>query len=190
MYDTKHPVILPDDHRVTERIVLERQKFFHNSFAEALSQVRSQVWLIRDRQVAKKVLLYPSPVMSNFWEFRVNEERPFKYIGIDFCGPVIIKSEKSMNKNYIALRTCPSSWSRQVYLELVPDLALTTLIRSLHCFMWRRGILQKPLKQRSWTFSHDIRKHNESSTCLVHPGVIDYWNADSIGKKVLTKMCT
>ena len=73
MYDTKHPVILPDDHKVTELIVLERQKVFHNSFAEALSQVRSQVWLIRDRQVAKKVLLYPSPAMSNFWEFRVNE---------------------------------------------------------------------------------------------------------------------
>ena len=190
MYDTKHPVILPDDHKVTELIVLERQKVFHNSFAEALSQVRSQVWLIRDRQVAKRCCYIhhqPCQISESLESMKL---RPFKYIGIDFCGPVIIKSEKSINNNYIALRTCPSSWTRQVYLELVPDLSLTTLIRSLHCFMWRRGTLQNPLKQRSWTFSHDITKHNESSTCLVHPGVIDYWNADSIGKKVLTKMCT
>ena len=48
MYDTKHPVILPNDHRVTELINLEGHvRVFHNGLSDIFSQIRSQVWLIK-----------------------------------------------------------------------------------------------------------------------------------------------
>lgn len=97
MYDTKHSVRFSNDHRVTELIILEgHRRVFHDGLAETLTKVRSQKWLIKGRQVVKKVLKgyelcrkvtrssYPQPTKATFPEFTINERRPFKYSGIDF----------------------------------------------------------------------------------------------------------
>ena len=76
-------VLLPNDHRVSELIILEEhRKAFRNDLAETFIQIRSQVWLIRRRQVVKKLLKgfglcknveglsYPSPAMTAFTAFR------------------------------------------------------------------------------------------------------------------------
>ena len=77
------PVLLPNDHKVSELIIIEEhKKAVHNGLAETLIQIRSQVWLIRGRQVVKKLLKgfglcknveglsNPSPAMTAFTAFR------------------------------------------------------------------------------------------------------------------------
>ena len=81
--------------------------------------------------------MYSSWAMAAFQEFRVNEGRPFKYTETCF-GAVLIKSEKCIEKNSIALMTY--AIIRPVHIELVPGLASTTLVRYLCWFMSRRGI--------------------------------------------------
>ena len=81
--------------------------------------------------------MYSSWAMAAFQEFRVNEGRPFKYTETCF-GAVLIKSEKCIEKNSIALMTY--AIIRPVHTELVPGLASTTLVRYLCWVMSRRGI--------------------------------------------------
>ena len=44
---------------------------------------------------------YSSPRKSALPEMRVNQERPFKYTSINFCGPVFIRWGQKMKKLYI-----------------------------------------------------------------------------------------
>ena len=70
-------------YKVSELIIIEEhKKAVRNGLAETLIQVRSQVWLIRGRQVVKKLLKgfgfcknveglsYPSPALTAFTAFR------------------------------------------------------------------------------------------------------------------------
>ena len=52
---------------------------------------------------------------------RLNETPPFYTTGIDFTGPVYVKTEQSISKCYIALFIC--AVTRAVHLELVSDLS-------------------------------------------------------------------
>ena len=51
---------------------------------------------------------------------------------------MLIRSEKAIENNYIALMMC--AFNRLVKLELVPDLLSTTLIRYLRRFIQKRDI--------------------------------------------------
>ena len=68
---------------------------------------------------------YRSPSTAPSPDFRVNEERPFQYTGIDYCGPVHIRTASHTEKNYIALMTCAAT--RIIHLELARDLSATSL---------------------------------------------------------------
>ena len=113
-------------------------KVHHNGLKGTLTQVRSQYWMTRGRKVVKKILgtcitwkrheriscLSPATVLLP--NFRVNEERPFKYTGIGYCGPVYIKVASYTEKNYIALITC--AVARIIHLELVRNLSVASLV--------------------------------------------------------------
>ena len=77
------PVLLPNDHKVSELIIIEEhKKAVRNGLAEKLIQIRNEVWLIRGRQVVKKLLKsfglcknveglsYPSLALTAFTAFR------------------------------------------------------------------------------------------------------------------------
>ena len=64
-----------------------------------------------------KRISYRSPPTMSLPDFRVNEERPFKYMGINYCGPVYINTASHTKKNYIDLSTCAAI--RMIHLELV-----------------------------------------------------------------------
>ena len=71
-------------------------------------------------------------------DFRVNEERPFKYTGINYCEPVYIKTTSHTKKNYIALITCAAT--RMIHLQLVRDLLATSLVQYLKRFIGRKEL--------------------------------------------------
>ena len=109
---------------------------------------------MRGRQIVKKQinscnicrklegLAYGSPYMSQLPKHRVEGNKAFQAIGVDFCGPLYLKTPEGEGgvKSYIALLTCCSS--RMVHLELCSSLDTAALLGCLKRFFARRG---KPL---------------------------------------------
>ena len=126
----------------------------HNGVGETLTEIRSQIWIIKGRQAVKDVLskcvtckklqgrTYSSPPTPPLLAFRVSEEMAFSKLGVDFAGPLYVKniysSKGEMHKCYIALFTCAST--RALHVELTPDLFANSFLRVLKRFFGRRGL--------------------------------------------------
>ena len=98
---------------------------------------------------------FPSPRLPSLPGFRVQESPPFSYTGVDFAGPLYVKSGKG--KVWICLYTCCSS--RAVHLEVVPDLRPTAeaFIRCFRRFVARRGIPRRIISDNGKTFKAAIK---------------------------------
>lgn len=84
--------------------------------------------------------------------FRVKEEPPFSYTGVDFAGPFYVRMTglSKSNKVWLCLYTC--CVTRAVHLETVPDLSTETFIRCLKRFAARRGLPHQFLSDNGKTF--------------------------------------
>ncbi|KAL3998739.1 Integrase core domain family protein [Acanthocheilonema viteae] len=75
--------------------------------------------------------------MPNLPETRVIRSRTFEKVGLDYMGPLSIKSDNGITKRWIALFTCFTT--RAVHLELVENLTAETFLHVLRRFVARRG---------------------------------------------------
>eukprot|EP00794_Sanderia_malayensis_P018426 gene18426-biopygen12365 len=149
--DSRYPIILPKEHRLTELIVLDCHERVHHSKVRAtLAEIRSRFWITRGRQYVKKIIrpcfrcklmegkAFNNPATAALPGFRVREAPPFSSTGVDFAGPLLVKGDKGeMVKAYIALFTC--CVTRAVHLEFVMNLTASTFLNSLRRFCARRG---------------------------------------------------
>lgn len=98
-YTTRHPILLPRDHPLTELQVLQAHaRVFHNGIRGTLTEVRARYWILKGRSLVKRVLHncivckrfegrpYRSPVPPPLPEFRVKMDVPFASTGVDFAG--------------------------------------------------------------------------------------------------------
>ena len=124
-FGTKVPLLLPTNHRLTELMIIRaHERVYHNGVKETLDEIRFSYWIIKGRQMVKKIIrcflcktlegmAYPSPVTCDLPEFRVKSSRVFETAGVDFCGPVYVKpmykTNNETNKAYIAITTCATS---------------------------------------------------------------------------------
>ncbi|UYV83511.1 hypothetical protein LAZ67_23001281 [Cordylochernes scorpioides] len=80
-------------------------------------------------------------LMGNLPTSRINWTRPFTKTGIDFAGPVIVKTSNLRNarcdKAYIALFIC--MFSKAIHIELVTNLTTEAFLAALRRFIARRG---------------------------------------------------
>ena len=151
-YEAKCPILMPRDHYVTTLLIRRcHESVMHNGTRETLAELRSGFWVTKGRQAVKKVIRkcvtckriqgqsYEVPKASQLPEFRVKEKHAFSSVGIDFAGPLYVKSKSVQNKKvYLALFTC--GVSRALHLELVPDLSTETFLRCFKRFVSRRGV--------------------------------------------------
>uniref|UniRef100_A0A1I7VR75 Integrase catalytic domain-containing protein n=1 Tax=Loa loa TaxID=7209 RepID=A0A1I7VR75_LOALO len=78
------------------------------------------------------------PAMPNLPESRVKRSKAFEHVGLDYLGPVTIKSAYSLiNKKWIALFICFTT--RAVHPELAEDLSVENFLHVLRRFVARRG---------------------------------------------------
>lgn len=80
------------------------------------------------------------PLMAPLPKNRVQCSRPFTITGVDFAGPIMIRSgirRVSAAKAWIAVFVCFST--RAIHLEAVEDLTSAAFIACLRRFMSRRG---------------------------------------------------
>ena len=106
-YGMKHPVVLPSGHYLTELIVWRaHERVYHNGVKETLTEIRSRYWIVRGRAFVKKIISrcvvcrraegrsYDVPGPPPLPVFRVAEEPAFTFTGVDFAGPLYVKSSK------------------------------------------------------------------------------------------------
>ena len=148
---TKYPILLDKSHPITSLFVRESHKrVMHGGVKSTLTELRSRFWIVQGRQFMRKLLYqcvvyrklegrpYKAPPPPPLPEFRVKEEPPFTYIGIDYAGPLYVKSFNSpQQKVWIWLYTC--CVTRAIHLDLVPDLTAQAFLRSFRRFTARRG---------------------------------------------------
>jgi len=100
--------------------------------------VRETRWILRGREAVKKVLRrcaickryegkpFPAPPFPQLPIECVGEYPPFANIGVDFAGPLYVKSPNEENV-YVWLFTC--SVTRAIHLELTKDLSAATFLQ-------------------------------------------------------------
>lgn len=148
----KHPIVLPAGHKVTQLIFRQKHvEQLHCGPQALLAEVRRQYWPLRGRAVARSSVLkcvtcvrarprFTEPIMAALPRQRVQCTMPFAITGVDFAGPLMIRSgvRRVVNiKAWIAVFVC--FVTRAIHLEAVEDLTSNAFIASLRRFISRRG---------------------------------------------------
>ena len=183
-YSARHPALLPKNHPVTVLIIKEsHEHVMHNGVKETLAETRSKYWIIHGRQVVRQILLkcvicqryeglpQPAPQPPPLPQFRVKEEPAFTYVGLDFAGPLHIKTQGLVTerKVWICLYTC--CVVRAVHLDIVPDMTVGAFLRCFRRFTSRRGFPRKIVSDNGKTFKSAAKVIYE---VLTHPEVKQY----------------
>lgn len=150
--ERKFPAILPSTSRVT-RLVFEHEhlRLLHSGPQALLATIQLQFWPLRGRTIAKSVVhkcitcfrnkpVFKNQFMAALPRSRVTIDRPFNRTGVDFCGPVYVKSgirRVVSVKSYIAVFVC--FVTRAVHLELVSNLSSDAFLAAIKRFIARRG---------------------------------------------------
>nr|XP_047144631.1 uncharacterized protein LOC124818143 [Hydra vulgaris] len=114
----------------------------HNGLKETINALRSQ-YLIREctscRRIEGKPYSYPpTPPLP---ESCLNSDFAFKYIALNYAGPLYITDvydDSTLNKAWISLFTCCSS--RYILLDLVADCSSRLCIMGIRQFIGKRGV--------------------------------------------------
>jgi len=154
-YDSKHQLILPPAHHITELITMnEHLKLLHAGPQFLSASLRQQYWMLRMKQVIRPVLHHCLPcfklkavasqqLMGQLPLARVTVSCLFVNAEIDYVGPFEIKSgntrSKTITKCYVALFICMAT--KAIHLELVSNLTTEAFIAALKCFIARRVLI-------------------------------------------------
>ena len=153
-FNSKFPIFLPKS-KFAELIVMDvHRKVKHNGLKETLNELRTKFWITKARIFIKRIIRtchicifiesrpYGYPAAPDLPTSRVSISPPFTHVGIDYAGPVYVKSIYSPNsqtyKAWIVLYTCHAT--RNICLDLVPSYDAPSCIRTLRRFFSRRGV--------------------------------------------------
>lgn len=151
-YDTKFPIVLPPSSTFTRLLFkYEHLRLLHAGPQALLSYIQINYWPIRGRNIASRTVhqciqcfrAKPgsiTPFMAPLPRQRTTIERPFSRCGVDFCGPMMIRSgirRVKAVKAYISVFVCLVT--RAIHLELVSSLTSDAFLATLTRFMSRRG---------------------------------------------------
>lgn len=138
-------------------------KVRRNGVKETLTEVRVKYW-IEGRSLVRSIIQrcavcrtfegrpYCSPAPPPLPEFRVSEAPPFSTTGVDFAGPLYIRTHDLVksNKVWTCLYTC--CVTRAVNIDIIPDMSTETFICSLKRFCARRGMPCRSISDNGKTF--------------------------------------
>ena len=148
--ESKHPIILPKNSRISLLIVRDcHDRVAHGGRGATLQEIRnSGIWIINCNRLVRHVIYncvkcrsmrgrFGQQIIADLPKDRVNEAPPFTYCGIDLFGPFIVKERRSEMKRYGALFTCLAS--RAVHIEVVASMETDSFIMALRRVIARRG---------------------------------------------------
>lgn len=145
----RSPVLLPRNEYFTQLIVLRSHKqSLHSGVSQTLSNVRYKYWIPQGRATIKSVLRtcnicrrheggpYKMPPLAPLPSARVRESQPFSRTGLDYFGPLYIKTENNA-KTWVCLFTCMVT--RAIHLELLQDMTAYEFLLGFKRFISQRG---------------------------------------------------
>ncbi|XP_055605061.1 uncharacterized protein LOC129753286 [Uranotaenia lowii] len=158
---TKHQIVLLAKHPLSKLLA----KYYHGNLLHAgpqlmLATIRQKYWIIGGRNLVRRTFhechkcfrCRPKMIQQSIADLptsRVAPRRPFAVSGVDYCGPVYIKSlvrNRGPTKAYVCIFVCFTT--RAVHIELVSDLSTPAFIAALRRFSARRN------------FPHEIHSDN------------------------------
>ena len=109
--NTKDPIMLHRDHRLATLIVENCHRIeLHRGEKQTLTELRAQYWIVRGKSFVKKTLHkckiwkklnerpYKYPDQPASPRARVDDEFPFKAVGVDHMGPIYVKDVYNVNE--------------------------------------------------------------------------------------------
>ncbi|KAF6216059.1 hypothetical protein GE061_000397 [Apolygus lucorum] len=144
--DFRAPVILPPWHDLVSKLILDlHKKNGHVVGQTLLNLIRERYWVIRGRQVIKRIVAQCT-ICQRFLakclevetpplpESRVRDSNVFEVCGTDLAGPLYLKSG---DKVWICLFTC--AVYRAVHLEIVSAQSTEAFLLAFRRFVAMRG---------------------------------------------------
>ena len=138
------------------------RKALHTGIAQTLSLIRQKYWIPQDRSTVRKVLRackicqkheggpYQMPLMPPLPTERVSAAAPFTNNGIDYFGPLYIKTKGDTQKVMVCLYTCLIT--RAVRLELMQDMSAYQFLLGFRRFIARHGKPNKVISDNASQF--------------------------------------
>lgn len=115
-YSTKYPLFLPRKAHFTILIVINaHSRVLHNGVKETLTEIRRKYWIVKGRSLVRSIIhrcvvckrhegaSFRTPMPPALPTFRVQEQPPFTFTGVDYAGPLYTRPDEA-NKAWI----CPS----------------------------------------------------------------------------------
>ncbi|XP_055615231.1 uncharacterized protein LOC129761531 [Toxorhynchites rutilus septentrionalis] len=171
--DTKHPILLPKSHHVTELIVLDvHLQYCHLNHQTVLNEIRQRYYVPRLRTVYRRIrnrcqlcrirnAKPQSPMMGDLPPMRLKAfSRPFSYVGIDYFGPMHVMVGRRVEKRWGVLFTCMTV--RAVHIEIAHSLSTDSCILAVRNFIARRGMPLEIISDRGTNFTGANRELQEA----------------------------
>ncbi|KAH7670002.1 Integrase core domain containing protein [Aphelenchoides avenae] len=151
------PVYLPRTARETHLLIADYHRKNHHAGAQTtLANLRQRVWFTHGLRTVRSVIAqhcwpcrrfdakpFPTPRWPPLPANRVQPGRPFSAIGVDFFGPVLLKSTNPggstyTRKHWVVIFVCMTV--RAIHMEIVESMDTSSFIRALNRFAGRRGM--------------------------------------------------
>lgn len=193
--NTKFPIFLPYAAPLTILIIHDLHlRLLHAGPNLMVSEFRREFWtpslrkLIRNvvftsprtkclkcfKFLAKAAIIPPEPPLP---EGRVSIGNPFDQVGVDYFGPMRVRSKDGDNKVWGMIVACFKT--RAVHLELVSDLTTQAFILALRRFMARRGRPSLILSDNASTFKLGSQAITKIFAEIYESGEVQNFASDS-----------
>ena len=149
-YDTRHPILLPSDHRVAFLIMRHIHDKGHRGVAATTAKIRLKYWILKGNKLSKTIKRAcvhckkfahktETQVMAALPQLRLAPHTPpFFHTSCDYVGPVNVRiSRNKTDKYYGVIFTCLNT--RAVHLEMAVDLSTLNFLQVLCRFFSIRG---------------------------------------------------
>lgn len=149
----KHPIIIPNKSSLTNLLISDaHQKTLHGGPQLMINYLRTKYWIIGVKNLSKHYartcvtcirhkFKQSQQLMGQLPSARVSASRPFSRSGVDYAGPIQIRTTKGRGhrsyKGYICLFICMAT--RAVHIEAVSDLTTQGFLSAFKRFVARRG---------------------------------------------------
>jgi len=146
----KRPILLPKGEKFTWLVIEKTHKEnLHSGVSQTLAGIRRKYWIPQGRSLVKSVLQrcsvcrryeggpYRTPPLAALPASRVRGSCPFSRSGVDFFGPLLVKSQEGAQKVWICLFSCMVT--RAVHLELIQDMTTEEFLLAFERFISQRG---------------------------------------------------
>ena len=131
--EAQFPKLMPRSDSYAKLVIEEcHRQFNHAGVKQTLAELRCEYWITQGRSEVKKVLSrcptckrqkggpFQTPPPPDLPNFRVTKKPPFTCVGLDYLGPLYIRSSEGKKKVWICLFTC--AVTRAIHLEVIESM--------------------------------------------------------------------